>query len=321
MINQLSIKNFKSIKDLKLSCKRVNIFIGDPNSGKSNILESLTLLNINDNLRDYIRFENASQLFNDFDASLAIEIEIDSYRVKAIIENNEFKIESYLGFQSLFLSKMNLRGDPLGASFNDSINNVPKVRYYKFTQDIQFIEGKETFLKPPFGSNLPSVVLYNKELRDQIQKMLLGLGYKLLFRPYDEHFEIYREQDGFSVSFPLSVISDTVKQMIFHLSIIESNRDSSLVFEEPESNTFPLYIKYLAERIAGYSENQYFITTHNPYFLQSIIEKTKSKDLSINLVEMKNYQTTVTTLEDRNVEEILGLNSDVFLNFEKVKNP
>ena len=321
MINQLSIKNFKSIKDLKLSCKRVNIFIGDPNSGKSNILESLTLLNINDNLRDYIRFENASQLFNDFDASLAIEIEIDSYRVKAIIENNEFKIESYLGFQSPFLSKMNLRGDPLGASFNDSINNVPKVRYYKFTQDIQFIEGKETFLKPPFGSNLPSVVLYNKELRDQIQKMLLGLGYKLLFRPYDEHFEIYREQDGFSVSFPLSVISDTVKQMIFHLSIIESNRDSSLVFEEPESNTFPLYIKYLAERIAGYSENQYFITTHNPYFLQSIIEKTKSKDLSINLVEMKNYQTTVTTLEDRNVEEILGLNSDVFLNFEKVKNP
>lgn len=41
MIKNLEVINFKSIKNLKLDCKRVNVFIGEPNTGKSNILESL----------------------------------------------------------------------------------------------------------------------------------------------------------------------------------------------------------------------------------------------------------------------------------------
>ena len=43
MIEKLSVKNFKSIKDLSIDCKRINLFIGEPNTGKSNILESLGL--------------------------------------------------------------------------------------------------------------------------------------------------------------------------------------------------------------------------------------------------------------------------------------
>ena len=44
MIKNLEIKNFKSIKHLKLDCKRINLFIGEPNTGKSNILETLGIL-------------------------------------------------------------------------------------------------------------------------------------------------------------------------------------------------------------------------------------------------------------------------------------
>ncbi|MGC9435299.1 MAG: AAA family ATPase [Methanomicrobiales archaeon] len=44
MINRLEIRHFKSIKNLELDCKRVNVFIGEPNTGKSNILEALGLL-------------------------------------------------------------------------------------------------------------------------------------------------------------------------------------------------------------------------------------------------------------------------------------
>ena len=43
MIEQLKIKNFKSIKDLEFPCKKLNVFIGEPNSGKSNIIEALAL--------------------------------------------------------------------------------------------------------------------------------------------------------------------------------------------------------------------------------------------------------------------------------------
>jgi len=35
MIKKLHVKNFKSEKDLDIDCSRVNILIGEPNTGKS----------------------------------------------------------------------------------------------------------------------------------------------------------------------------------------------------------------------------------------------------------------------------------------------
>jgi hypothetical protein len=58
MIKTLEIKNFKSIKHLKLDCKRVNVFIGKPNTGKSNLLESVGIFSlpfVNENLKWHAR--------------------------------------------------------------------------------------------------------------------------------------------------------------------------------------------------------------------------------------------------------------------------
>ena len=43
-ITTLRIQNFKSIKDVEMKPRRVNIIIGEPNVGKSNVLEELSLL-------------------------------------------------------------------------------------------------------------------------------------------------------------------------------------------------------------------------------------------------------------------------------------
>ncbi|GAB3637688.1 hypothetical protein GCM10027422_32780 [Hymenobacter arcticus] len=43
-IKTLRIQNFKSIKDVTMTPRRVNIIIGEPNVGKSNILEAMSLL-------------------------------------------------------------------------------------------------------------------------------------------------------------------------------------------------------------------------------------------------------------------------------------
>ena len=43
-IKHLRIQNFKSIKDVTMKPRRVNIVIGKPNVGKSNILEAMSLL-------------------------------------------------------------------------------------------------------------------------------------------------------------------------------------------------------------------------------------------------------------------------------------
>ncbi|MCX9546553.1 AAA family ATPase, partial [Vibrio cholerae] len=43
MINTIEIKNFKSALDLSLELGRVNVFIGENGSGKSTVLEALTM--------------------------------------------------------------------------------------------------------------------------------------------------------------------------------------------------------------------------------------------------------------------------------------
>jgi len=65
MIEKLSIKNFKSIKHLELDCKKINLFIGEPNTGKSNILETLGILSFSSygRIEDFVRFERMSNLF------------------------------------------------------------------------------------------------------------------------------------------------------------------------------------------------------------------------------------------------------------------
>jgi AAA15 family ATPase/GTPase len=80
-ISNLEIKNFKSIKDIKISCKRINVFIGEPNVGKSNILESLSLYVAEFSgynslfLKDYLRYEKLSNLFFDQDRKNVISVE------------------------------------------------------------------------------------------------------------------------------------------------------------------------------------------------------------------------------------------------------
>jgi AAA15 family ATPase/GTPase len=44
MIASLAIERFKSIRSLTLACRKINILIGPPDTGKTNILESLFLV-------------------------------------------------------------------------------------------------------------------------------------------------------------------------------------------------------------------------------------------------------------------------------------
>ena len=44
IINHIHISNFKSLKDVTLDqCRRINLIIGKPNVGKSNLLEAMSL--------------------------------------------------------------------------------------------------------------------------------------------------------------------------------------------------------------------------------------------------------------------------------------
>ena len=102
------------------------------------------------------------------------------------------------------------------------------------------------------------------------------------------------------------------------MAALESNKDATLLLDEPEANTFPFYTKYLAERIALDETNQFFITTHNPYLLSSVVEKTPLKDLTVFVTRMEKFETKVKQIPDKKLSELLELDSDAFFNLDKL---
>ena len=108
-LNQLEIKNFKSIKQLSIDCKRVNVFIGKPNVGKSNILEAISLLGTHYSLSkekylsELIRYQEISNLFYDDDLLNTISVSTD--KTKAILRfhsNNINMADLMVGNEEFF---------------------------------------------------------------------------------------------------------------------------------------------------------------------------------------------------------------------------
>ena len=118
-----------------------------------------------------------------------------------------------------------------------------------------------------------------------------------------------------SFSYPYALTSDTLQRIIFYTVAMVSNKDSVLVFEEPESNAFPYYTKYLGERIALDETNQFFIATHNPYLLSAIVEKGRKEDVQVFITYFKDYQTKVKPLTPDEVAELME--ADPFFNLDR----
>lgn len=317
MIERLTIQNFKSVKELNLDCRRVNLFIGEPNTGKSNILEALTLFSL-PVVRDIfalVRLNDLSNLFFENELSNEISIRTGKYGFTASYKSAGILMSFFENEKLLGRIDMTVSGQITGS--------VPYLNEFKihpyFFKPLEKIDARgATYLAPPHGENLFFVLQTNKALRSLVSEFVRGRGFKLTLRQSTSEVEISKEDDNVLTIYPFKVVSDTLQRIIFYVAAIETNQDATLVFEEPESNVFPYYTKYLAEKIANSDTNQYFLTTHNPYFLQSVIEKTPVSDLAVNIVDMKNFETIVRPVSEKGIEEILNLGSDVFLNFDKV---
>lgn len=319
MVKKLTIKNFKSIKDLTLDCRRVNLFIGEPNTGKSNLLEGLALFcwpNSN-NISNLVRFDDLSNLFfeNDLYAN-EISIQLDSLVLKIVFKHDQYVFQFFQNETHVGDIYRSIEGSHLPNS--TTVSDLSKVRPYFFKGVGKFTEKSFDFLFPPDGKNLFFLLQTNKKLQLLISEFIQERGFKLTFNQATSEIGISKEKNNIVINYPYSIISDTIQRIIFYVAAIETNQSgNTLIFEEPESNVFPYYTKYLAEKIA-YSDKQYFLTTHNPYFLQSIIQKTRLEDLSVNIVYMSDYKTHVRPVIDQiEIEELIDLQSNVFLNLDK----
>ncbi|MBC7864820.1 MAG: AAA family ATPase, partial [Bacteroidia bacterium] len=147
MIKWLEIENFKSIKKTKINCKRINVFVGAPNVGKSNILEAVSLLagynSINPQkfLHEYVRYEKVRNLFYDNDRKLNIHVGSNlgsfycQYHMNAI-DNYDLIFGPDKGINDF-------KSISQGGSLSHHIN-----AFWQFVKEQYQEEKPEAFLKP-----------------------------------------------------------------------------------------------------------------------------------------------------------------------------
>lgn len=362
-ITDLTIKNFKSIKEIDLKCKRINIFVGKPNVGKSNILEALSLLSRHDRLKDVIRFNNTYQLFYDNDTSNTIEVitnqnstfihknkHTDSY--DWLVSSDKLFLQSayseYLdGSLSTFLDNMNHgKTDALDSFFYNENSNeafffnqfvlandggahfipsvkTPKtnIKKYLFNNELKsFKNSFSAFLETPDGNNLLTILTINKSLRTEISSFFEEYGLEFLIDQKENIIELFKKKDGISFKYSYELIADTLRRIIFYLAAIKSNDNSVLLFEEPESHCFPPYIAKIADEIVESETNQFFVATHSPYLLNTIIENTKYNECAVFVTSYKNHRTLVRELSQEEISDMLNFGTDVFINYSAFVN-
>jgi len=324
MIKKLSIRNFKSIKDLEIDCRRVNLFIGEPNAGKSNILEALGLLSWFGNmmmnkteLGEYVRIQGTHNLFYDGLLDQTVEIGIENsieVSMKIKFENDRFH----------FIGKIPRGEEPskeMDVCWLDYSPQLPEVhipelefiKFYRFVGQNQFPRSSPSFLMPPHGSNMFALVMGNEKLRRIMSKFFKEFGLYPVLKPQEKTIEVQKSMGDITVDYPYILAPDTLQRIMFYIIAIESNENSTLVFE-PESHAFPYYTGLLGEIIASDEKNQYFLTTHNPYFLLSILERTPKNDVNACITYFKDNQTKVKRLNDEEVSRLMKY--DPFFNLE-----
>ena len=340
MVHRLFIKNYKSVKAIDIPVKRVNIFIGEYNSGKSNILEALSWFSVNalepDVFNQIFRFKNVSNFFFDFDGTQMIEVKTDEVTLKIrYAKNNQGALLNYFegiiyktsqviidenNWANIREGVINFRLDIPNNTVQGVVANADSVfRTYSFKRLQKFEINFRPYLNPPFGDNVVSILQSNREWKQLVSDFFKDKGFRLNTKPVENEIEIVKDVDGELYSFPYATISETMQRFVFLLLALESNKDATLILDEPESNMFPFFIKDFAERIARNDSNQYFIATHDPYLLSSLLEKTPLADIAVFITRMENYQTIVEECDNEQISEMISLGSGIFFNLNNIR--
>ena len=324
IINEIEIKNFKSIRHQKIEgCKRINVFVGPPNVGKSNILEAMCIpiadqFRENEkSLNDLFRMERSSDLFYENNDSEPAEITINA-NCRFDIHNRNGTVEG-LAHRHYAPTER----DPSPVFF---------IKKYLFRNDVVYNSNASYWnLEYPFGNNLPGILSFNSPLTRLVSELLNKSNIDLLI---DNELSASQGMDGkvigrillikvvgdrVKLKIPYALVADTLRRLIFYLAAIYSNKNSILLLEEPEAHMYPPYIsKFTSEIIRDKNNNQFFMATHSPFVLNDFMENAKD-DLAIYLVDYKKEtgETIINKMSDEDMHEAYQFGYDFFLNIKQ----
>jgi AAA15 family ATPase/GTPase len=343
--SNIKIENFKSLRSVEINdCKRINLFIGRPNVGKSNILEALSLFSLSHSrlnapqswgasLQGFIRAENQNELFYNGgqNENLTSSVMTDLISATISFSSNEgfiIKIENKESSELIELKENFKSYENTALKHHKPYERAyKKVKKYIFNNNKFQISSryssfsKYNFLRPPFGGNLMKVIESLPDLAKDCERFFSEYGLQMVFDQSSASLRLMKtlKKNGDSISkiilYPYSSIADTLQRIIFYKAAIASNENSILLFEEPEAHAFPPYISHITQEMIDSKTNQFFVTTHSPFVLNDLLENAR-EDLSVFIVDWKDGETTVKRLTDNELYEAYQYGIDFFTNIE-----
>lgn len=331
-VKKISISNFKSIKHLEINdCNKINVFIGMPNAGKSNILEAIGLFGSLDESNDpMLRYNKNDELFFEGDVFSGISIWINNICLEIIdrkLQNNHSLFRKYkdvpteMGFDNgLFYGFHNINENELKIA---SDKNFLAIKYLNFNKHFELRESfNQKEAKHISGyDNIGYLIGREPKLREDVKKIFDQINLKFLIEKNTEEIKIFKEyQDGTVFILPYNMIADTIQRLIFYKSIIMGNSNSILLFEEPEAHCFEPYILEFTNNVKyDKNGNQFFIVTHSDFIIQEFLRDEESKNnTNIYLVNNVKGETRVKLLDKNKNEDVYEFGMNAFFNFENL---
>lgn len=321
-IHNIYINNFKSLADCEINkCKRINLFIGRPNVGKSNIIEALSVFtipylreNAHKKLSSLIRIENEGELFHNGD-----------WEKETFINTNLFKCRIQFHPRESLKLFIDYNNETYGAKIDAKLNVSAlstkgdfqtNIKKYIYKQDIKYKKGHAKYLIPPFGFNLLSIVDNYPKLKKEVAGLFKEYDLETVFDKASQTIKILQQgKEGEVFLIPYSSIADTLQRIIFFKAAIASNTNSVLLFEEPEAHAFPPYMSHLTQEMIDKKDNQFFLATHSPFILNDLLENAQD-ELAVFNVDYRDQQTQIKRLSSSELHEVFQYGVDLFTNNE-----
>ena len=321
-IQEIHVENFKSIRQASIEgCKRINLFIGKPNVGKSNIIEALSLFslpyleeNTSKKLSHLVRLENETELFYNGMSDQPANIRTDLGGC-ILHFNPKEGLKVSLDFNNaLYLASVD---DKLKVKFEAYTGKTfeTNIKRYTFKHDVIYKKGHSKYLIPPFGFNLLSVIENHEGLKKEVTKLFEEYNLAIAFDKASQTIKVIQDRSEDIFLVPYNSIADTLQRIIFFKAAIASNDRSVLLFEEPEAHSFPPYMSHITQEMIYKKDNQFFVATHSPFILNDLLENGR-EELAVFVVHYENHETKIKQLTQEQLHAIYQNGVDLFTNYE-----
>ena len=314
MSRKIEIENFKSVKSISMELSRINVLIGAPNSGKSNILEALFFFGlphvayeikreIENPEEDYstknflselmskcIRYSSENgflDLFHQWSAENAIKMGTEDVSIEVNFKKGNLVINGFTLDKISELSKIGEKTPPV--RFYSFREFKPRSSYSQFTPFYLLPDGRnfnDTL------SNIPKIrVWLDRILREKYNLALAVTPSSRDVKIIDAGTNVWPE-----------LIAEGLKRFIYFYVAVASNdfyaqqydEKPVILLEEPELKMYPDLINELIKAILE-SRNCFVISTHNPFLLSFLINsrEIKNDELKIFGVKKEDNETKV----------------------------